>query len=308
MARKVKLPEWERLTCYRNKGRDLYFLDAEALEEDRKEDPRLHQKLGISQSDALELLQRQGGAESRPPAAVRQTHVCCGVGGEHRAMSTATGRTHRGYRHEGKKIPSVTEICKGLGWSQDRLIGWANKVGREQGITTWRASKPKMRIGTLAHDMIETYLIGAEPHHVLDDAEDPPAVKEGAQRAFDGFCTLWERELAPRTEILATECKMKFHLSGLWFGGTSDLVALVDGVPTIIDYKTGSGRAPGGCDPVRGLRLPVAARRQQAHGGRVRAPAHALRSRAAPGQRADCRLWRGPLPARRARVLRAARP
>jgi hypothetical protein len=159
-------------------------------------------------------------------------------------MSTATGRTHRGYRHEGKKIPSVTEICKGLGWSQDRLIGWANKVGREQGITTWRASKPKMRIGTLAHDMIETYLIGAEPHHVLDDAEDPPAVKEGAQRAFDGFCTLWERELAPRTEILATECKMKFHLSGLWFGGTSDLVARVDGVPTIIDYKTGSGVHP----------------------------------------------------------------
>jgi hypothetical protein len=48
MARKMKLPEWERLTCYLNKGRDLYFLDAEALEEDRKEDPRLHQKLGIS--------------------------------------------------------------------------------------------------------------------------------------------------------------------------------------------------------------------------------------------------------------------
>lgn len=94
-----------------------------------------------------------------------------------------------------------------------------------------RKSKDARDSGTLAHDWVEKY-IGAKMKgeiyaEVLKDEE--------AQHAIDEFL-LWEA--SHKVEYLASELVLgsKEHL----FAGKIDCVAVVDEVPTVLDWKTSS--------------------------------------------------------------------
>lgn len=144
-------------------------------------------------------------------------------------------RKRRFYRdHNGNKLPSVTELLGGLGWRYAPLLAWANKIGRE-GLTMDEASRDARDMGTAGHDLIEAWLLNRrEPER----GTTPTHIWEGGQRALDSFQSWWEREeMHLRIEVLGTETMMVNVEKG--YGGTADLVCLLDGKPTVLDYKTG---------------------------------------------------------------------
>ena len=136
----------------------------------------------------------------------------------------------------GQKLPSVTEILGNLGWKYQVLIHWANKVGR-QGLTTKEASGDSAKVGSIAHDRIEAYLLGKRH----DRQQEPVDLWEKATVALDSF-KRWHDEHGHRIEVIETECLMTDQEQG--YGGTADLICLLDGMPAILDYKTGSGIYP----------------------------------------------------------------
>jgi hypothetical protein len=156
----------------------------------------------------------------------------------------ATKRAHRGYTRKGRKLPSVTELLKGLGWGSDRLMFWANKIGRQGLYLSSSEATLNRRIGTLAHEyaldgFLTTGEVPAPPAGEVGDS-----VARAAYEHLTSFVRLWTCGLGDRCEVLAIECKMTGEIGGVWYGGTADLIVLLDGVPTVLDLKTGGGVYP----------------------------------------------------------------
>jgi len=137
---------------------------------------------------------------------------------------------------KGKKLPSVTEILGNLGWKYQVLIHWANKVGR-QGLTMREASGDAAKVGSIAHDRIEAFVNGG----LLRRTTEAQDLWDRSTVAFESFLT-WYDANGYRIQVIETECLMTDQELG--YGGTADLVCLLDGVPAILDYKTGSGIYP----------------------------------------------------------------
>jgi len=139
---------------------------------------------------------------------------------------------------DGKRLPSVTEILGNLGWKYGALMGWANKVGR-QGLTLREASGDAAKVGNIAHDRIEAWVLG----NSIVRTDQPQDLWDRSTVAFESFKDWWHAEnMGGRIVVIETECLMVDRELG--FGGTADLVCLLDGVPAILDYKTGSGIYP----------------------------------------------------------------
>jgi len=143
-------------------------------------------------------------------------------------------RARRSYKDEaGNKLPSVTEILGGLGWKYAPLMQWANKIGRE-GKTLSEGSRDAMKIGTIAHDMIEDFVLGRPQR----EHDEPAELLLPARGCLDKFQDWWfENRWNERFRLLATEVAMVDRVRR--YGGTADLVGLLDGVPVVLDYKTG---------------------------------------------------------------------
>lgn len=138
----------------------------------------------------------------------------------------------------GKKLPSVTEILNNLGWKYQVLIHWANKVGR-QGLTMREASGDAAKVGNIAHDRIEGFLLGKPFERTLE----PLDLWDRSTLSLESFRDWWHTEnMWGRVQLIETECLMVDQELG--YGGTADLICLLDGVPAVLDYKTGSGIYP----------------------------------------------------------------
>ena len=144
------------------------------------------------------------------------------------------GRPKRYEAQTGELCAGVTTIIKGA-MPQDALIGWANKVGR-QGLTTHAASVEARDTGSAGHARTESYLSGepyvADPKH--KHADEAMAMDHLAcfRKWFDNLdCTLVGME-------------QPYVSSEFLFGGTMDLLLLIDGELWIADLKTGGGPYP----------------------------------------------------------------
>jgi len=150
----------------------------------------------------------------------------------------ASVKRNYGKGKDGRKLPSVTEILGNLGWKYQVLIHWANKVGR-QGLTVREASGDAAKVGNIAHDRIEAWVLGK----VFERTNEPQDLWDRSTMAFESFKDWWHTEnMSGRIEVIETECLMSDVEAG--FGGTADLICLLDGVPAVLDYKTGSGIYP----------------------------------------------------------------
>ncbi|HEX7024610.1 MAG TPA: hypothetical protein VF187_07315 [Gemmatimonadales bacterium] len=150
-----------------------------------------------------------------------------------RAPASDGARAHTQYRAaDGKLVPSVTAILGVL--AKPQLVGWAHRLGRE-GIDMDKHLAELAGAGTLAHAMIAAELGGppaSEDHFT-------PYQQSLAWTAFFHWGA-W----ASKHTIEPIAIEQPVVCERYRYGGTPDLYALLDGVPTLLDWKTSTGIYP----------------------------------------------------------------
>lgn len=128
---------------------------------------------------------------------------------------------------DGTRVPGATTITGLL--NKPHLVKWANNLGLE-GIDSSKYTDEAAAVGTLAHEMVQAHLQGFE----VDTAMYSPIQVDLASNAVLSFL-----EWQSRHKIEPIICETPMVSSKLRFGGTVDCYCLLDGVPTLLDFKTG---------------------------------------------------------------------
>jgi hypothetical protein len=162
-------------------------------------------------------------------------------------------RIHTVYKSEdGKRLPSVTTVLGVL--AKPALIKWAHGLGLK-GIDMDSYRDELADVGKLAHRMILDHLRGDK----TDTAHYTPEQIDLAENCFLKYLE-WERQ--HKVEPIMVETPLASTTHG--YGGTPDFYGKVDGVLTLMDYKTGKGIYEeywyqlGGYDLLITERVPVA--------------------------------------------------
>jgi hypothetical protein len=138
-------------------------------------------------------------------------------------------KLHTIYKTQNKvRVPGVTTIA-GLLDKSGPLMHWSWECGKA-GIDYRKFSDDKAAQGTLAHNMILCHLSNESP--VLDDY-----TKNQIDAAENSFLSYLEWERGKIIEPILLESQLVDE--DLMFGGTFDFFGKIDGVPTLMDFKTG---------------------------------------------------------------------
>ncbi len=148
------------------------------------------------------------------------------------AVSTARKPHQRYHLANGDRVLGVTTILDVI--NKPALPPWANKLGH-QGINSTEFLNHVADAGTLAHLLIQSRLTGAEQD---TDGYDNDQVSM-AQNALASF-RAWARDKVLETRHMELSLVSEAHR----YGGTLDFHGTVDGVLTLIDFKTSSAIYP----------------------------------------------------------------
>lgn len=128
---------------------------------------------------------------------------------------------------DGARVPGATTITGLL--NKPHLVRWANKLGLE-GIDSSKYTDEAAAVGTLAHAMVQCHLTGDD----LPTEMFSPVQVDLAQNAVLSYLE-WET----RHSIEPIMCEIPMVSDKLRFGGTIDCYCMLDGIPTLLDFKTG---------------------------------------------------------------------
>ena len=128
---------------------------------------------------------------------------------------------------DGKGVPGATTITGLL--NKPHLVTWANQLGLD-GIDSTKYRDSAATVGTLAHEMVQAHLQGGE----IDYEAYSPADVTLAMNALKSFYA-WEGQ----HEIKVEFCERPLVSDTMKFGGTVDCYCIMDGIPTLLDFKTG---------------------------------------------------------------------
>ena len=128
---------------------------------------------------------------------------------------------------DGKVVPGATTITGLL--NKPQLVRWANKLGLE-GIDSSKYTDEAAAVGTLAHEMVQAHLQGEK----VDTNMFSPLQVELAENALISFY-----EWLARHDVEPILCEVPMVSEEYKFGGTVDCYCKLDGVPTLLDFKTG---------------------------------------------------------------------
>jgi hypothetical protein len=158
-------------------------------------------------------------------------------------------KAHTTYEVNGVKVPGVTTIINAT-IPKPALVPWAWKQGKE-GVAYDKLRDREATVGTLAHELVRCHQLGEKP----DTTGYAPQDIDRAETAFLNYLE-WEKHNAVDTILTETPLTSKVtvwdildHKDGteeqvpkdLGFGGTIDKYGMVNGKPTLIDIKSGSG-------------------------------------------------------------------
>ena len=121
-------------------------------------------------------------------------------------------------------VPSVTTVLNKTSNKEDSIQQWRNRVGEEEAN---RIIKQSTDIGTMVHEALELYL-NEKVWRNFSDNQDGVL----AERMTEKFI---ESGLNSITEVWGLEVGL--ILDGL-YAGTADCVGKINGVPSLIDFKT----------------------------------------------------------------------
>lgn len=134
---------------------------------------------------------------------------------------------------DGTKATGVTTVL-GAVLAKPALIRWANTMGLK-GIDTLKYVDEKARAGSYAHEMILCHITGTEPDHAQYNQHE----RDQAENSFLKYLD-WEKK--HKLEPILTE---KGLVSETYrYGGIVDCYCLLDGVPTLVDFKTSKAIYP----------------------------------------------------------------
>ena len=133
---------------------------------------------------------------------------------------------------DGQRVPGVTTITGQL--DKPALVHWAWKLGKK-GIDYKKFRDDKADIGTLAHALCIGYLLKQE----VDTSDYTAKQIDSAENCLLSF---YEWEKGKEIEILFAEEPLVSNKYR--YGGTPDIVALIDGILTMPDIKTGKAIYP----------------------------------------------------------------
>lgn len=143
-------------------------------------------------------------------------------------------RGHTLYRQKsGLIVPGASTVAKipEAHNSQTFLTRWANRLGL-QGYDSDKYRDKLADVGTLTHEMCLEYF-REQNYEPIQSEFSAWTIKE-AERCFDKFLK-WVSGHVLETRLV----EASFTSELFPFGGTIDWYGLVDGVPTLLDYKTG---------------------------------------------------------------------
>lgn len=145
-------------------------------------------------------------------------------------------KQHTQYKFaDGTKARSVTSIINdNLGWDKNVLMGWCRKLAL-QGIDPYKQRDEAAGIGTLTHRYIQCYIYGAKDDKELEELKADAQLEHItiAERALNEY-KLWEEA----NKLIHVESELEFVDEEFRYAGTMDLIATVDGVLGLGDYKT----------------------------------------------------------------------
>lgn len=150
-------------------------------------------------------------------------------------------KAHQRYRVDGKIVPGATTVINLYGENKGALMGWMRKeclAGRDP----YKVRDHAADIGTVAHALVEEHIqteLGNPTYKALDKLEYSPKTLEVAMIAFKAFCD-WEQTV----DIKYIEAELQLASSEHGYGGTIDIVAMLNDELTIIDLKTSKGVYP----------------------------------------------------------------
>ena len=121
-------------------------------------------------------------------------------------------------------VPSVTTVLNKTSNKEDSIQQWRNRVGEEEAN---RIIKQSTDIGTMVHEALELYLNEKEWRNFSDNQDGVLA-----ERMTEKFI---ESGLNSITEVWGLEVGL--ILDGL-YAGTADCVGKINGIPSLIDFKT----------------------------------------------------------------------
>jgi hypothetical protein len=148
-------------------------------------------------------------------------------------VAAKRSKTHtRYYNKGGKLLPGVTTILGVL--NKPALVPWANGLGL-QGINVREYVDVLALIGTIGHDMICCHNRGVK----FEANGHPAEIIDKAENCFISYLA-WEKQ--HKVEPILCEAALVSERYG--YGGTVDMFAKVDSVPTVVDYKTGKAIYP----------------------------------------------------------------
>ncbi len=136
-------------------------------------------------------------------------------------------KTHTVYTlADGTRVPGVTTVLAEI--AKPALIAWANKLGL-QGIEVGKYTDAAANVGTACHAMIEAYLKGEE----FDGSDFDKITLDLAENGFLKFL-----DWANQHTIDDIHAEMPLVSENYKYGGTIDLYCILDGIPTLVDFKT----------------------------------------------------------------------
>lgn len=121
-------------------------------------------------------------------------------------------------------VPSVTTILSNTSNKKDSIEQWRKRVGEEEAN---RITKKSTDIGSMVHEALELFLNGRDWDNFSEDPNDLIAKKITTKFINTGLNSI--------TEVWGLEIGL--ILEGL-YAGTADCVGKINGVPSIIDFKT----------------------------------------------------------------------
>ena len=133
---------------------------------------------------------------------------------------------------DGTKVVGTTTVINVL--NKPALVPWSNKLGLE-GIEVGKYVDNLADVGTLGHEMVMCHLTGKKLL-ILSYSEEQIDLAGNSFLSYLG----WEKGHTIEPILVETPLVSEEYR----YGGTLDLLACVDGVNTLIDFKTGKALYP----------------------------------------------------------------